>query len=82
MRMHTRLDSGVSLRHLNIVRQRQPLSRVKLTMTCLLLFCREFLQKVLPSFKEQNPQLEVTEALRRGRHPYLRAEYGEQDLLR
>lgn len=48
-----------------------------MTICNLSLGRRDFLQKVLPSFKEQNPQLAVSDAVRRGQHPYLWAEYGE-----
>jgi large subunit ribosomal protein L43 len=38
---------------------------------------REFVQAWLPRFKEENPQLEVEEVMRRGRHPFLLADYRE-----
>jgi Mitochondrial ribosomal protein L51 / S25 / CI-B8 domain len=38
--------------------------------------CRDFLQKILPSFKEHNPQLDIAAQVKRGQHPHLTAEYG------
>ena len=43
--------------------------------------CRDFLQKVLPSFKEHNPQLDIAAQVKRGQHPHLTAEYGEISCL-
>ena len=39
--------------------------------------CRDFLQRILPSFKEHNPQLDIAAQVKRGQHPHLTAEYGE-----
>lgn len=36
---------------------------------------REFLRAVLPTFAQENPQINVVNTMRRGRHPHLRAEY-------
>ncbi|KAJ8773736.1 hypothetical protein K2173_006386 [Erythroxylum novogranatense] len=36
---------------------------------------RDFMEKCLPTFKEQNPQLEVVNELIRGQHPHLKAFY-------
>lgn len=38
---------------------------------------RNFLDALLPTFKQENPQLRIEEALRPGHHPYLHAEYRE-----
>ena len=37
--------------------------------------CREFLQTMMPVFREQNPQLKIEERTRPGHHPWLKAEY-------
>ena len=34
------------------------------------------MEKLLPAFKENNPQLEVETLLHRGRHPWLKGFYG------
>lgn len=31
----------------------------------------------MPHFREDNPQLEIEEIMKRGRHPFLQAEYSE-----
>ncbi|CAL5220160.1 g2125 [Coccomyxa viridis] len=36
---------------------------------------RQFVEELLPTFRSENPQLNVVEALRPGHHPYLKAEY-------
>ena len=38
---------------------------------------REFVESILPAFREENPHLEVAAVLRRGQHPNLNASYGE-----
>ncbi len=37
--------------------------------------CREFLEAVLPVFREQNPQLAIETRTNPGHHPWLKAEY-------
>ena len=39
--------------------------------------CREFINHWLPRFREENPQFEIEETMKRGRHPYLDAKYSE-----
>lgn len=39
---------------------------------------RDFVEKVLPDFVKENPQLAVAQALHRGAHPYLKAEYANK----
>ncbi|EIE22936.1 hypothetical protein COCSUDRAFT_83708 [Coccomyxa subellipsoidea C-169] len=36
---------------------------------------RTFVEDYLPTFKQENPHLQVLEDLQPGRHPYLKAEY-------
>lgn len=38
-------------------------------------FRREFLQSWLPRFKDENPHLEILEAMRRGIHPFISAHF-------
>ncbi|KAH9296969.1 hypothetical protein KI387_028651, partial [Taxus chinensis] len=35
----------------------------------------DFIQSQLPTFKQQNPQLQVVPLLKRGKHPHLRGYY-------
>lgn len=58
------------------------LSRAKIidsivTLRQRLLSRREFLERVLPSLKVHNPQLDVAAQVKRGQHPHLTADYGE-----
>ncbi|XP_057832627.1 large ribosomal subunit protein mL43 [Cryptomeria japonica] len=39
---------------------------------------REFIESQLPTFKQQNPQLEVVPLLKRGKHPHLRGYYRDK----
>ena len=39
---------------------------------------REFVESILPAFREENPHLEVAAVLCRGQHPNLNASYGER----
>ena len=40
-------------------------------------FCREFIKSWLPRFREENPQLEINEVLKRGGHPFLDASFSK-----
>jgi large subunit ribosomal protein L43 len=39
---------------------------------------RDFLQRILPSFKVHNPQLDIAAQVKRGQHPHLTAEYANR----
>lgn len=42
--------------------------------------CREFVQDVLPNFRERNAHLDIIDTVRRGHHPWLDARYRETPL--
>jgi hypothetical protein len=46
------------------------------------LVCRDYIQKSLPALKYQLPHVETVTTLKRNRFPYVKAEYGKQDLQR
>uniref|UniRef100_A0A0D6RAN4 Large ribosomal subunit protein mL43 n=2 Tax=Araucariaceae TaxID=25664 RepID=A0A0D6RAN4_ARACU len=41
---------------------------------------RDFIQSQLPTFKQQNPQLEVFTVMKRGKHPHLRGYYRNKEV--
>eukprot|EP00246_Nothoceros_aenigmaticus_P015864 TRINITY_DN6864_c0_g1_i1.p1 TRINITY_DN6864_c0_g1~~TRINITY_DN6864_c0_g1_i1.p1 ORF type:complete len:131 (+),score=2.74 TRINITY_DN6864_c0_g1_i1:34-393(+) len=40
---------------------------------------RDFIQTILPGFVSENPQLEATTELRRGRHPHIQATFANKN---
>ena len=42
--------------------------------------CREFVETMLPAFKQKFPQYEVATEIRKGKHPYVRGDYGKLEL--